>query len=1515
MEPFGKYQILRRLGAGGMAEVFLAREPLIGGLSKVLVIKKIHPGLAQAPQFRAMFEDEAKIGVILNHPNIVQTFNYGQLGHTYFLAMERVEGVDLLRLIHAAAAAGRKVPPGLAAYVMQQVAKGLDYAHRKADDAGEALHIVHRDVSPQNILVSFDGAVKIVDFGIARARGQKPDEGVVKGKFAYMSPEQASGLPIDRRSDIFAAGIVLYELTTGRALFGRMGERQALEAIRSALVPRPRDADPDLPEELERIILKSLARRAEDRFQTARDLQQALGKFFFSLGSQEGEIYESGAMAAFVAQVVPQAERNRIRALEEPQEAGGVEARAAARRAVASSTEETSPTQPNDDELATGPSVTPTASVTSGDAGHLPLVAGPRERKNVVVVEGALGGLAALRRQLGETRARGVLLDFLRVAEHVAYKHHAHADRLDERGFTYLIGLPVGAEDDPSRAIQLALALIDALDGIVRDLRPPLHLSIGVEAGAALVGRSTVTGDARFEHELCAPVGSIARRLAEEAMPGEVLVGGEVFRAARGEWRFEELEAIGLAAQGASPAEAVEPGEPSRVRVFRTLGATPRAERMTAPGSALWGRELELQALEDAARDVATRGQGRFLLAVGDRGVGKRSLVARLWARLDPATHLVLRTVGSLGRRDTPYALTADLARDLLGVGDVAEPRDLKRMIQAGVAELFSGDGGKRVKPITEALALLLGLHVPGADEIDPAERRHRLYQGIRAIGDRLARERTLVLIVEDLHFADTQSFELLLALARDPLPRPVLILATARHEARPPELADTDDGGVEIVIAGTTRAGVPGPETLHEDARIEILLGEPNVSPIFVGELSPRAREGLLRARFERPDDEAVAALIRTTLDRAGGNPFYLNEILESLAERGILAVGESGGFALKRLDTEVAVPLSIEALIGARLDRLPDEERAAVRAAAVLGRIFRAVDLAALLDSVDAAPLIERLTVRGLLVPVEEGPQAAARSTEPRGEFAFRSALAQEIAYGGLAAEVRASFHRRAAERLAGSPSYHRGADDARIAHHLQAAGEPIEAGRAFARAGIHARDVSGNAEAWRHFGQALALFGDQPALRAECWDLHAEREQILRALGQRDDELAEVTVMRRLAEDLGDAGRLARSLARLSSYYLDTGKHAAARRESARARETARAAGDRITEAEALRLDATLLIHIGRYPEALLCTRDALAALGDPEDRAGLLERAQVQSAVGTIERDQGRGQEAARAYGEALAIHRRLGSRRRESATLNNLGNVAISQGDLEQALAHYKHSLKIDQEIGDRVGLGATLGNIGQVHALLGDHDRAHRHLVRALELDEASRDMSALTDASISIGQVDLRRGEIAAAAEHLERGLELAQATRSRYQEIRALVYLAFCKLAAGAPPDLPLDLARSAVKLAREAAIPNGVAFGLIAEGLALARSGRREEAADRSAEAVALCDAGRVDEAEEVLFHHARLAAGAGRSDEAAASLARARAEVRKKAARLRDEQWRSRYLAAPPASEILEDSTPG
>jgi predicted ATPase/class 3 adenylate cyclase len=1466
VEAFGKYQLIRRLGAGGMAEVFLAREPLAQGLAKILVIKKIHPSLAETPQFRQMFEDEAKIAVNLNHPNIVQTFGYGQIGPTYFLAMEHVEGVDLLRILNAAVDKKMSIPVGLCAYLGQQVAKGLDYAHRKVDEYNEPLGIVHRDVSPQNILVSWDGMVKLVDFGIARARHVREEEGVVKGKFAYMSPEQAVGAPVDPRSDIFSTGIVLWELVCGRALFGSLKGKQALNAIKNAQVPRPREVDPTIPEELEQIILKALQRKADDRYQTARDFHRALGAFFFQLGSKEGRIYESGAMASLLATIIPEEER--AIAPTAPAKVESVETRVAVPQHALSRAHETK------------------------DSGQL---LQPAERKAVVIVEGELSGLQSLRRNVGEARARDALLDFIRVTEHVAYKFAAHPDRLDDRGFTYVLGLPVGTEDDAARAIELSLALIDALDGISRELSPPLKLAVGVQRGTALVSRTANAAEksdqgARFQYELLGQTAQTARRLATEAMPGEVLVGGGVFRAARNDWSFDELEAIELPSDSdTSPGtlrrttdgNAVEVSAgPAKAKVYRLLGARPRAERL-ADGAGLRrliGRDLELNALNDAHRAVVELRRARYTLVLGEAGVGKASIVDAFRHKLDPTTHLILRTFGRPALRETPFSMVADLTRDLLGVSEETEPRELKRRIEQAVALLFKPGASKTAsderdaRQIIDALGVLLGIKVPGADELDASERRHRLYAAMRKLQTRLAEERTLVVVVEDLHWADQQSFDMLVQLVRDPIDRPVLGIATARH-----------------------------------DERIDALAQSDKVTSILVGELGMREREELVASRFADAD---AAPLMRRILERAGGNPYYITELIDSLAEHGILEPLPDGRLRWVKRDEVIAVPTTIEAVVAARLDRLPDDERDTIRRAALLGRIFRVEDLHALTGATPEllSRSLVRLAARGLIAPASAASDIFARGP---GAYAFRNVITKEVAYDGLPRDTRALLHSVAADRLQRSQAYRKGADDARLADHLLNAGDRAAAGRALVSAGLYARDNSGNADAFSLLTRALECL--PPEAHCERWQAHNEREQILRGWGKRPAQLREVHAMRKHAAALpGVEGRQreAEAFCRLGLLYLDVGKHAAARRELDRALGLARSAGAILVESEALRLLATLLMNIGKNAEALELAQEALKVVGTDTDQAHLLARAQALNAVGNVHVHTGRLRDAVSSYAEALVIYRRLGTRRLEAAALNNMGWVFVGLGEYEEALVHYKRSLRIAQDLGDRAGIGVKLANIGQTYADLGDFERARRYLDKALEIHNALGDEPGLADTLISLGQVALRQERVKEAAQQLERGLELASETRNRYQEIRALVYLAFTRLLLGDPPAGALALAHSAARLAREAEIANGQAYALCAEACALERAGRPAEALVCSTEAVALFDSGRdVDSPEEILFIHARIAGAAGDATGQREALRRAHTEVQRKARRLRDPGWRARYLEAPPARDIV------
>ena len=282
-EAFGRYYLVDKVATGGMAEVFKAKSFSTGGFEKLLVIKRILDHLSTNDEFVEMFIDEAKITVSLQHPNIVQIYDFGKIRENYFLSMECVEGKDVKGILRKLAHRRKLLPTEFAVYIAHEMAKGLDYAHKKADAQGNPLRIIHRDISPSNILVSYNGEVKIADFGIAKAESSAYDtkDGVLKGKFEYMSPEQASGRDMDHRSDIFSAGIILHEMLTGRRLFKTDSDVKTLEKIKAVDIQPPSALNPNIPSRLDEIVMKALSRDTADRYADARDLQQALLEFMY----------------------------------------------------------------------------------------------------------------------------------------------------------------------------------------------------------------------------------------------------------------------------------------------------------------------------------------------------------------------------------------------------------------------------------------------------------------------------------------------------------------------------------------------------------------------------------------------------------------------------------------------------------------------------------------------------------------------------------------------------------------------------------------------------------------------------------------------------------------------------------------------------------------------------------------------------------------------------------------------------------------------------------------------------------------------------------------------------------------------------------------------------------------------------------------------------------------------------------------------------------------------------------
>jgi serine/threonine protein kinase len=274
---YGRYEVLGRIAFGGMAEIFLGRESTSVGASRYLVIKRILPHVADDDQFVQMFLDEARLAIQLNHPNICHIYEFGELEGSYFIAMEWVNGVPLGKLIRKARIVGG-IPIEIGVRIVAQMAEALYYAHRAKDALGKPMGIVHRDVSPHNIMVAYDGQVKLLDFGIAKASSHtsKTEAGVVKGKFSYMAPEQCLGKVVDQRADVFALGICLYETITGQALYHKENEYETMRAVIHDPVPLMREVRKDVPEALEAILKKALEKKMEDRYQTAGELQRAL---------------------------------------------------------------------------------------------------------------------------------------------------------------------------------------------------------------------------------------------------------------------------------------------------------------------------------------------------------------------------------------------------------------------------------------------------------------------------------------------------------------------------------------------------------------------------------------------------------------------------------------------------------------------------------------------------------------------------------------------------------------------------------------------------------------------------------------------------------------------------------------------------------------------------------------------------------------------------------------------------------------------------------------------------------------------------------------------------------------------------------------------------------------------------------------------------------------------------------------------------------------------------------------
>lgn len=1372
-----------------MAEVFLAKTTGAEGIEKILVVKRVLPTFARSPKFISMFVDEAKVAMRLNHPNIVQVYAFEQVRDELVLAMEFVDGLDLGRLLAAARRHGRRIPHALSAFIVMEIAKGLDYAHNRKDESGVPMDIVHRDVSPQNALVSYEGVVKIADFGIARARLVSEETGVIKGKFSYMSPEQARGQRVDRRSDVYSLGVLLAELLMSRSMYPGQQGMEVLEQVREGKLTLPRQVDPAVPPELDQIVRRATAFDREERYQTGRSLAGALSRW---LHSQE-ELLDATDLERFMAEVAPR--------------------------------EVTSP-----DGLRNAGSAETHASVPHAGREL-------RERRNVVVVHGRLRG-----EEIGEVtgiertgRAAGT--QAVRVLDDIAYKYHAILDWPEGQGkreFRFLIGVGRISVDDPLNATRLAMDVLEALAGLSADLLAPLTASIGLSRGVVATVRAT---NGRLRYEPLEGVFDVARQLGEAGASAEVLASGEVFRLARRAFAFDEKDVREVAVPRGTQAGA------RRVRAYRLRGARTREERAAealavAGEVGLFGRSMAIQALVDTYNEVVRGNRSGYIALFGELGVGKSAVVAAALGSFHPDPRL-LRLECIFGSSEVPYAAVAELLREACAIDENMSADEIRARLVATV----DGALPPELRSATYDALEPMVVPTPGASADDAGDRSAALIRAVRHLLGGLASQRPLVVWIDALQFVDTPSLQLMSRLLAHAYEVPLMVVIGSRA-----------------------------------DERVEGLLG--SIPRIEVEELEDEDRRALIAARFG--DARVPHDIQQAIMHRAGGNPFFLIELIDALLDRGVLHVEGEGAAkrVVRRAGAAFALPTTLEDVIAARLGELPEQERHTLRWLAVAGPGLRPHELRTLTgEALDAE--LTALEERGLV------------HRKLGGGISFPSAVVRHVAYESIDGSDLIRMHRMVAHYLTALDVP---VPPARLAYHREQAGDTAGAAEAYLAAGHSAQAMYSHEDAMRFFGRVLALL---PPHSPRAFEAHEAREHILRALGRRQEQRHELESLRALAERSRDPRQIAVAFSRLARFDLDAARPTGVEAMLRRALDAAIEGDDKASEIEALRLLGQLRREQGDGAGAIEALDRALARAGVEPEFLSARGQTLVQKAI--LLWRAGRLEDSLEASAEAVVIFRRLGLKGHEAHALGSLGVALAHRGAFEDAIQVMRASILLDREVGDRLHLGRKVSNVGQLYAELGDVETSLAFLKRALDVFEIVDDQSGQSDTLCAMGELLAEQvGDLEAA----ESALFEARVIAERIQDPYDLAHV--CLVESGI--HLTRGNSEKAERLARDAASHGRAAgaFGyevlaMATRAEALARAGRPDHAR-RLVREVREALAGRQDleRAERI---HARLATAlelANEPDLAAAARTEARAVVQGRLDQIRDEALRRRYL---------------
>lgn len=1355
----GRYSVVRRLGAGGMAEVFLARSRGAEGVDKFLVVKRILPEYAENPHFRAMFIDEARIALRLNHPNVVQVYGFESDGSTLLLIMEHVDGPDLALLNASARRLGERVPPPLVAFMVREVARGLHYAHERVDEQGRALEIVHRDVSPTNVLLSYEGAVKLGDFGIARVRSASQEVGAVQGKYSYMSPEQARGEAVDRRADIYSLGVLLAELLLGQSLFQGVASGEALlDLVRRGDLPDVERTLGEAPGALRAIVARAMRPDRAERFGSAREVGLSLTQYLHSLDAPA----DATALEQFIARALPPRRSTMPPPLAGTHGSAHVLTGAAPPRPGVTVAQEP-----------VGAVTVPAVVFPGAPQPRLPRVdaaASLRERVHVAVLAGRFTASASAL----ETRPLLALIDAL------AFKADATLEWRRDDSFTLVVGALRPHVDDALRAARLALDILDAARSVAADADLQGTSAPGVALGLArgVAGCARDADGQLISYELVDDAAPMAVSLASVARPGEALVAGGLYRIVRRAFVLREMS----------------PRGPSGVRPYVLERMKSRAERdrsTDAQGWALLGREGVLQTLRGALSEVIERQLGASMLMTGELGVGKSTV---LGAFASGATQLPERAGGArcvrvdanLGTQSVAYGLIAQLVRQLIAMRAEGEtltvppevsPYLFERtpppvpalsperddLLEHAVQSWSGGVAGRRAA--LRALRVCLGMEADAEGAESSTTRELAIV--LRPMLAEAARDRALIVLADALDMADAQSRALFADLLRRPPASAVLLLVATRGDD--PLVADLSS------------------------------VAQVNLAPLDLD-----ARRRLIASALGA--DDATEALVKEVSAVAGGNPLTLLEVVEALGERVRLREVSSSGVSgadrervvdlAPTRDDDLILPATLEDVLSARIEALAPEARTLLRWCA-LCEAELAADLVDALGGIEGPRIRGRLTADGILVT----------SGEDGVRLAFAHPALARVARASIDPTALPAMHARIAELLERRevPDDQRGDYAAAIARHREAAGVPRPAARAWmeAASAYASQPARGHDEVLSTYLRVLTLCagatdGEGYLLRAAA---HLGREEIARATGRVRLRRAELLALRAVAAESREARLVAEALARQARFKLEVVPGSDVGRDAHAAVRAARRAGAARVEAEARLVLALHLGQRGRFAEALVeCDAaklvlrargvDAPPMGGTAEDgrRLAAMLGVEIGIARASMLRQVGDVKAAVRALSEAHARAIKHGQRRLFGRIYDELGMACLAQGSAVDALRFFRASIGAERELGSRERLGLTLAHAGLAYAALDRTDRALAYLQRSVDVSATTGRQGVGgggADAHVALAEMMLVRRDLDGAAAEIERARALASRTGSLFEHFRvhlgeALLYLA---------------------------------------------------------------------------------------------------------------------------------------